>query len=89
MAEVVLENISKSFGDIKAVDDISMTIPNGAFVVLLGPTGAGKTTTLRALAGILPPSAGQIAVCGFDMVRQPIDAKRCLAFIPDDPRLFE
>ncbi|NOD93211.1 ATP-binding cassette domain-containing protein [Ruegeria sp. HKCCD4884] len=67
MAEVVLENISKSFGNLKAVDDISMTIPNGAFVVLLGPTGAGKTTTLRLISGLEKLDSGTVRIAGRDV----------------------
>ena len=64
MAEVVLNSVSKSFGDTKAVDGVSMTIPDGAFVVLLGPTGAGKTTTLRMIAGLERPDSGDVAIAG-------------------------
>jgi len=64
MAEVVLENLSKSFGDTVAIDDVSMTIPDGAFVVLLGPTGAGKTTTLRLIAGLEKPDRGDLRIDG-------------------------
>ena len=86
---IEVRGFGKSYRGTDAVESLSFEVQGGQILGLLGPNGAGKTTTLRALAGILPPSAGQIAVCGFDMVRQPIDAKRCLAFIPDDPRLFE
>jgi len=64
MSEVVLTSVSKSFGDTRAVYDISLTIPNGSFVVLLGPTGAGKTTTLRLIAGLERPDAGDILIDG-------------------------
>ena len=64
MAEVSLHGLSKSFGQIKALQDVSLTIPDGAFVVLLGPTGAGKTTTLRLIAGLDRPDAGDIRIEG-------------------------
>ena len=64
MAEVELKNISKSFGHEVAVDSVSMTIPNGDFVVLLGPTGAGKTTTLRLIAGLEQLDQGVISIDG-------------------------
>lgn len=64
MAEVCLENLSKSFGDTIGVENISMTIPDGAFVVLLGPTGAGKTTTLRLIAGLEKPDQGDVRING-------------------------
>ncbi|MFN7222466.1 MAG: ABC transporter ATP-binding protein [Paracoccaceae bacterium] len=64
MAEVVLSSVSKAFGTIQALSDVSMTIPDGAFVVLLGPTGAGKTTTLRLIAGLERPDGGDILIDG-------------------------
>ena len=64
MAEVRLSNVSKAFGATQALADVSLTIPDGAFVVLLGPTGAGKTTTLRLIAGLEKPDAGDIAIGG-------------------------
>ncbi len=66
MAEVVLQNVSKAFGKTQAIDDVSMTIADGAFVVLLGPTGAGKTTTLRLIAGLEKPETGRIHIGGMD-----------------------
>ncbi len=64
MAEVTLSNLSKSYGATKALRDVTLTIPDGAFVVLLGPTGAGKTTTLRLIAGLDRPDAGDIRIGG-------------------------
>ncbi|MCU0801966.1 MAG: ABC transporter ATP-binding protein [Rhodobacteraceae bacterium] len=64
MAEVILSNLSKSFGATKALTDVSLTIPDGAFVVLLGPTGAGKTTTLRLIAGLDKPDSGDVRIGG-------------------------
>jgi multiple sugar transport system ATP-binding protein len=68
MAEVVLQGVSKSFGDIDAVRNMTMTVPNGAFMVLLGPTGAGKTTTLRLISGLETPDAGNIMIGGRSVV---------------------
>ncbi|WP_109468417.1 ABC transporter ATP-binding protein [Albibacillus kandeliae] len=64
MAEVVLDRITKSFGQTLALDDVSLTIPDGAFVVLLGPTGAGKTTVLRSVAGLEQPDSGTVQIGG-------------------------
>ncbi|MFM2354418.1 MAG: hypothetical protein RLZZ528_154, partial [Pseudomonadota bacterium] len=64
MAEVRLDALSKSFGATRALQDVSMTIPDGAFVVLLGPTGAGKTTTLRLIAGLERPDHGEVHIGG-------------------------
>ena len=67
MAEVILENVSKAFGDTVALDNVSMTIPDGSFIVLLGPTGAGKTTTLRMVSGLDKPDSGEIYIGGQPM----------------------
>lgn len=67
MAEVVLENITKTFGDETALENVNLTIPDSSFVVLLGPTGAGKTTTLRMIAGLDAPDTGRVSIGGQDM----------------------
>src|SRR5262245_7050972 len=84
-----LERFSRTYGDLTAVDDLSFEVGPGEIVGLIGPNGAGKTTTLRALAGILRPSAGRVRIDGHDLVDDPIEAKRRLAFMPDEPHLFE
>jgi len=68
MSEVKLGNLSKAFDDTLAVDDVTMTIPNGAFVTLLGPTGAGKTTILRLIAGLEQPNRGDVTIAGRSVV---------------------
>ncbi|WP_415402206.1 ABC transporter ATP-binding protein [Tateyamaria sp. SN3-11] len=80
MAEVVLKNLSKSFGQEIGVEDISMTIPDGAFVVLLGPTGAGKTTTLRLISGLEKADAGEVWIDGRN-VAQETPAQRDVAMV--------
>lgn len=80
MAEVVLEQISKSFGDTRAVRGLSMTIPDGAFVVLLGPTGAGKTTTLRLISGLEKLDSGSVWIGGRDVARE-TPAQRDVAMV--------
>jgi multiple sugar transport system ATP-binding protein len=67
MAEVILAEVSKSFGKDVALEDFSMTVPDGSFVVLLGPTGAGKTTALRMVSGLDAPDSGRISIGGRDM----------------------
>ena len=81
--------LAKSYGDFPAVKDLSFTVKEGEILGLVGPNGAGKTTTLRALAGIHPPSSGQIRIKGYDIREDGVDAKRHLAFFPDEPRLFD
>ena len=80
MAEVVLKGVSKSFGATRAVTDMDMTIPDGAFVVLLGPTGAGKTTTLRLISGLEKLDSGQISIGGRN-VNNDTPAQRDVAMV--------
>ncbi|HUO52648.1 MAG TPA: ABC transporter ATP-binding protein [Gemmatimonadaceae bacterium] len=81
--------LTKRYGEFTAVRSLSFTVAPGEVLGLVGPNGAGKTTTLRALAGIITPSAGRIAIGGHDLATAPERAKRLLAFIPDEPQLFE
>ncbi len=80
MAEVILSAVSKSFGQTQALTEVSMTIPDGAFVVLLGPTGAGKTTTLRLIAGLDHPDQGDMSIGG-SSVLQDTPAQRDIAMV--------
>jgi ABC-2 type transport system ATP-binding protein len=80
---------TKLYGDTVAVQSLSFQVAPGDVLGLVGPNGAGKTTTLRALAGILQPTSGCIAVDGIDLQRDPVAAKARLAFIPDEPQLFD
>ena len=86
---ISVELLRRQYGSFTAVDDLSFTVQSGEIVGLIGPNGAGKTTTLRSLAGILRPTSGRVAIDGHDIVAQPIEAKRRLAFMPDEPHLFE
>jgi multiple sugar transport system ATP-binding protein len=80
MAEIVVDRVTKRFGDVEAVSDLSLAIPDGEFVVLLGPTGAGKTTLLRLVAGLEKPDAGIIAIDGRDATQEP-PALRDVTFV--------
>ncbi len=86
---IEIHDLVKTYGNFAAVDGLSMTVGAGELVGLVGPNGAGKTTTLRCLAGILPPTAGRITIAGRDLATEPVEARRQLAFVPDEPRLFE
>jgi len=81
--------VSPSGATFAAVDDLSFRVNSGEVVGLIGPNGAGKTTTLRSLTGILRPTSGKVAIDGHDIVTDAIEAKRRLAFMPDEPHLFE
>jgi multiple sugar transport system ATP-binding protein len=80
MAEIIFENVTKTFGDHKALDNVSLTISNGSFVVLLGPTGAGKTTTLRMVSGLDRPDHGDVRFAGRS-VRELTPAQRNVAMV--------
>jgi len=79
----------KRFDSSTAVDGIDLVIPQGELHALLGPNGAGKTTLLRIVAGLIRADAGRVAVLGHDVGSHPIDAKRVLAFLPDDPLVYD
>lgn len=85
---LVIEGLSKRF-DRPAVDGLNLRIARGEFYALLGPNGAGKTTSLRMIAGLLAPDAGSIQVCGLDVLRNPAAAKQRMAWVPDEPILYD
>ncbi|MEX2114089.1 MAG: ABC transporter ATP-binding protein [Pirellulales bacterium] len=87
MIQVV--DFHKTYRDLAAVAGLSFEVASGAVLGLVGPNGAGKTTTLRTLSGIIPPTRGRLIVAGYDIVAEPVPAKRRLAYVPDDPRLFD
>jgi ABC-2 type transport system ATP-binding protein len=86
---IEVEGLVKAYESVTAVAGLSFRVARGEVLGLVGPNGAGKTTTLRCIAGILPPNAGLIRLGGFDLVTQPVESRRRLAFMPDEPRLFE
>ncbi len=86
---IEVEQYSKLYGDTIAVRSLSFVVRPGDVLGLVGPNGAGKTTTLRALAGILQPTSGTIRISGLDLRTEPVAAKARLAFIPDEPALFD
>jgi ABC-2 type transport system ATP-binding protein len=86
---IEISGLSKVFGNFTAIRDLSFTVRAGEVLGLVGPNGAGKTTTLRTLVGIIPPTTGQVRIAGYDLLADPLAAKRALAFFPDEPRLFD
>ena len=84
-----LENLTKRFQQVTAVDNVTLKVPSGEIYGFLGPNGAGKTTTIRMLAGILRPTSGHIVIDGLDLQHHPIEVKRRIGFIPDRPFLYE
>ncbi|MEA3186828.1 MAG: type transport system ATP-binding protein [Chthoniobacter sp.] len=82
-------DLCKSFGDLHAVDHLNLEIAQGEFFAFLGPNAAGKTTTIKVLAGLLRPSSGRCEIGGFDVQKFPEAAKRLLAYVPDFPFLYD
>jgi ABC-2 type transport system ATP-binding protein len=86
---IEIKGLCKDYGNVKAVKDLNLTIKNGEFFGFLGPNGAGKTTTIKIIAGILKPTKGSVTVCGHDIIKDSLNAKRKIGYIPDRPYLYE
>ena len=86
---IVVEGFHKNYDNTVAVAGISFAVNPGEILGLLGPNGAGKTTTLRALAGIIRPTQGRLLIAGHDIAENELAAKQALAYVPDDPQLFD
>jgi ABC-2 type transport system ATP-binding protein len=86
---ILVQEFHKTYDRTVAVQGLSFVVEPGQILGLLGPNGAGKTTTMRAICGILPPTHGRILLAGHDVVQNPVAAKRELAYVPDDPHLFD
>jgi len=86
---IEVSGLTKLYGDFVAVEDLSFSVGPTEVLGLVGPNGAGKTTTLRCLTGIVAPSKGRVAIAGHDLRVEPVSAKARLAFVPDEPQLFD
>ena len=86
---ISIRDLVKNYGTARAVLGLSVDVAAGEIVGLIGPNGAGKTSTLRCIAGIHRPTSGSVSIGGHDIVRDPIPAKRLLAFVADEPQLFD
>ena len=86
---IELDHLVKKFGDLTAVNDLTLTIGRGEFFAMLGPNAAGKTTTIKMLAGLIKPTAGAARICGFDIQTAPLAARQRLAYVPDFPFLYD
>jgi ABC-2 type transport system ATP-binding protein len=86
---IELNHVCKSFGDLLAVNDITLTVGRGEFFAVLGPNAAGKTTTIKILTGLIKPSSGTAVVGGYDIQTHPLEARRRMAYVPDFPFLYE
>ncbi len=86
---IEIEGLTKNYGSFAAVSGLSFSVEARQVLGLVGPNGAGKTTTLRCMVGIIPPSSGEIRICGRSLGGEPLAAKQHIAFMPDEPRLFD
>jgi ABC-2 type transport system ATP-binding protein len=88
MGEIVVDHLTKKYGELVALNDVSLAVRSGEIVGLLGPNGAGKSTMMKIIVGILKPSSGTVKVSGFDIVKDPEKAKRMVGYLPENPSLY-
>jgi ABC-2 type transport system ATP-binding protein len=84
-----IEKVRKEYGSKVAVEELSLDVQAGELFAFLGPNGAGKTTTIKMIVGLLRPSSGRVTVCGHDVLADPIAAKQVMAYVPDQPFLYD
>ena len=85
---IQVEHLTKYYGDVRAVDDLTFTVGDRQVYGFLGPNGAGKSTTMNIMTGCLSPTAGAVTVCGHDILDAPLAAKRCIGYLPEQPPLY-
>lgn len=85
---IEVKNLTKRYRDRAAIDDLTFTVEEGAILGFLGPNGAGKTTTMRLLTGFLPSTSGSAKVAGFDVFEQPLEVKRRIGYLPEQPPVY-
>lgn len=88
MADLVIENLTKKYGDVVALNDVSIKIESGEIVGLLGPNGAGKSTLLKIVVGILRPTSGKVRLDGIDVLEKPEEAKKVIGYVPENASLY-
>ena len=86
---IELLNLTKRFGDLTAVNDVTLTVNRGEFFAVLGPNAAGKTTTIKMITGLIKPTFGSVRVAGHDVQAEPLEVRRRLAYVPDFPFLYD
>jgi ABC-2 type transport system ATP-binding protein len=86
---ILTEELSHSYGATRALDRLNLRVAPGEVLGLLGPNGAGKSTTVKILTGLLTPTSGRAVVAGFDIVRQPLEAKQRLGYVPEQPVVYD
>ncbi len=86
---IVIEHLSRNFGPLKAVSDVSLKVDAGEIYALIGPNGAGKTTLVKMLVGLLAPASGHAAIAGHDIMADPLGAKKEFGYLPDNPAAYD
>ena len=86
---VELRNVTKRYNELVAVNNLSLSIGTGEIFGLLGPNGSGKSTTLKMLVGLVQPNAGDVNVLGLDVVKQPVEVKRLVGYVPESANIYE
>ncbi|MFH1251196.1 MAG: ATP-binding cassette domain-containing protein [bacterium] len=86
---IEVTGLSKKFGDVRAVDDLTFQVKKGEILGFLGPNAAGKTTTMRMITGFIPASSGTVSVAGFDVFHNPLEVKRRIGYLPENPPLYQ
>lgn len=86
---IEIEDLTMDYGDFRALDGLTINIPQGEFFAFLGPNGAGKTTAIKLLTGLLKPLRGTVRLCGFDIQAEPLKAKALMAYVPDVAVFYE
>src|SRR5262245_26306132 len=85
---IEVQHLTKRYGPVTAVDNVSFRVETGEILGFLGPNGAGKTTTMRIITGYMPATEGKVAVAGYDVFEKPLDAKRRTGYLPETPPLY-
>src|SRR5213596_3044307 len=85
---IKVENLEKHFGTKRAVAGVTFSVERGEILGFLGPNGAGKSTTMRMITGFIPPTAGRVTVGGFDVVEDPLEAKRLIGYLPENAAAY-
>lgn len=86
---IEIENLTMRYGELLALDGLSLSVPQGELFALLGPNGAGKTTALKLLTGLMRPTAGRVRICGHDMQTEPLKARALIGYVPDVAVFYE
>ncbi|MDY0028096.1 MAG: ATP-binding cassette domain-containing protein, partial [Candidatus Humimicrobiaceae bacterium] len=89
LAAIEVFNLTKNFGKLTAVNNLNLTVKRGEVFGFLGPNGAGKTTTIKLMTGLLKPSSGVIRIMGVDIQENPVEAKKFMGLIPEEPKLYD